>query len=147
MEATTPPCRAQWCTLEVVAVSAQTVGGVADTVRFVAAAMLDSPFLNLQWFEAGRRRGPVALAKETARWAGWTGPASLVAKARFVKLGYPCLVPFCCSWVEKVEVVGHLQMPALVRYRCGSNVRHHVSLKKRQLTASDRQNSTYNRPK
>ena len=107
---TPPPCQAQWSPPRAVAASGQTVA-----VDVFAAKSLDSSFLNPQSSEAGRRRGPVALAKKAACWAGWTDPARIqVAKARFLKLGYLGLVPSCCSQVERAGVVSHLQMPALV---------------------------------
>ena len=124
-------------------VSART-GDVVDAVHVVAATSLDLPFLYPQLSEEGRRQGPVALAKTTACWAENAGLAIHVAT--YVKPGCPPLVPSCCSGV-KAGAVGHLEMLALVRYLCGSNVRHHVLPEKKQLTARVRQMKTYNRPK
>ena len=121
-------------------VPAQTVGIlVVDPVRVVAVAMVGSS-LAQQSAESRRRRGPVVLSKQT-------GLAIQVAKAKLVRPGYPHFVPSCCSRVEEAGTVSGQQTLALVRYPCGFNVQYHVSLNKRQLTASDHQYSTYNRPK
>ena len=90
-----PPCQAQWCTPGALVVSGQIIA-VID-VCVVDVTTLDSPFLNPQSSEAGRWQGHFALAKQRGCWAGWTGPAIQLVKARFVKSGYQSFAPSCCS--------------------------------------------------